>query len=219
MSFTLACVMVRGRQRRYSPKYVHRLEEMVKRHTDRPFRTVCLTDDPGAMPEGVIPVKVPRVPGNERGWWRKMFLFHPNLPFKGRVLYLDLDVLVVNDINPILDFPADFAIAPGSAPNFQTPGGLKMVRGYQSSVMVWDHRARARFYKEFDPAVKKRLYGDQDALKEMSPNEAILPAKWFERVTPDGPKLWTPETKVVLCVKYKNHRAIKEFPWFKDYWI
>lgn len=148
-----------------------------------------------------------------------MDLFHPNMPFKGRVLYLDLDVLVVGDINPILDFPADFAIAPGSAPNFQTPGGLKMVRGYQSSVMVWDHRARSRFYTEFDPQVKKRLYGDQDALKEMSPNETTFPPEWFERVGPDGPDGWTSDTKVVLCVKYKNHRAVKEFPWFKDYWI
>jgi hypothetical protein len=219
VSFTLACVMVRGKRRHYFPKYVERLREMVRRHTDRAFRTVCLTDQTKAMPEGVIPVRVPRVPADERGWWRKMCLFHPNMPFKGRVLYLDLDVLVVNDINPILDFPADFAIAPGSAPTVQPPGKLKMVRGYQSSVMVWDHRARTRFHKDFDPLMKRRLYGDQDALKEMSPDEATLPPEWFGLVRPNGPESWTTETKVVLCMRYKNHRAIKKFPWFRDYWI
>ena len=218
MSFTLACVMVRGHNRRYSPKYILRLREMVSRHTDRPFKMVCLTDEPEIMPEGVVGVRVPRTRGTERGWWRKMYLFHPNLPFKGRVLYLDLDVLVVNDLNPILDFPADFAIAPDSAVNFQGKDQWSVVKGYQSSVMVWDHKARVRFFKEYDPYVQKRLWGDQDLIKEISPNEATFPAKWFERVTPSGPEDWTPETKVVLCVKYKPHKAIKIFPWFADYW-
>lgn len=219
MSFTLACVMVRGKKRKYSPKYVHRLREMVRRHTDRPFTMVCLTDTPDEMPPGVVAVKVPPVGPNERGWWRKIMLFHPDIPFKGRVLYLDLDVLVIRSIDEILDFPADFAIAPDSAPNFEGKKKHKTVKGYQSSVMVWDHGARSRFYTEFDPKMPFRLWGDQDAIKEMSPNERTFPSEWFKRLTPAGPESWIESTKVVLCVKYKNHRAMKLFPWFRQYWI
>ena len=222
MTFTLACVMVRGKRRKYSPKYVHRLRQMVGRHTDRPFRTVCLTDQPDDMPEGVEAVRIPGLGEDDaRGWWRKMYLFHPGMPFGDRVLYLDLDVLVVGDLAPIIDYPADFAIAPDSAPDFRGKGQWKTVKGYQSSVMVWDHRARERFFTGFDPTMPNRLWGDQDALKEMSPDERTFPGQWFKRLTPSGPENWVPETKVVFCIKYayKNHRAAKIFPWFKDYWF
>jgi len=218
LSFTLACVMVRGKNRDYSPIYVERLRDMVRRYTDRPFRTVCLTDQPKTMPAGVVAVKVPSVAKGERGWWRKITLFHPKAPFKGRVLYLDLDVLVVGNINPILDFPADFAIAPDCAPKFQGNRQWKTVKGYNSSVMVWDHLARSRFYTKFDPKSPLRLWGDQDSIKEMSPNERTFPGEWFKRITPEGPAKWIPETKIILCVKYKNHKAIELFPWFRNYW-
>jgi hypothetical protein len=219
LNFTLACVMVRGKRRDYTPIYVERLRDMVRRHTDRPFRTVCLTDQPDKMPAGVMGVKVKSPMEGTRGWWRKIMLFHPKMPFKGRVLYLDLDVLVVGDINPILDFPADFAIAPDSAPTFGGKDHLRTVKGYQSSVMVWDHQARQQFYTEFDRTAPRRLWGDQDFLKEKSPNERTFPGEWFRRLTPDGPKKWLPETKIVLCVKWKNHKAVELFPWFQRYWV
>lgn len=218
MTFTLLCVLVKGRNREYKPKYVHRLRNMVALHTKKPFRVVCLTDQPESMPDGVEGIRIPTDYGH-RGWWAKVNLFDPDLPISGRILYLDLDVLVVNDLDPIIDFPADFAIAPDSAPTFLGKEGLATVKGYQSSTMVWDHKARSHFFTEFDPAVRDKLWGDQDMIKEVSPNEKTFPAEWFARCAPSGPERWTPDTRIVLCVKYKNHKAIKLFPWFRTYWI
>lgn len=218
MTFTLACVMVAGKRRAYTPEYVDKLRKMVARHTRKPFNTVCLTDQPEVMPEGVTPVVAPPTAKGMRGWWRKIDLFNPVMPFGARVLYLDLDVLVVGDLDPIIDFPADFAIAPDSAPNFEGRGQWKTIKGYQSSAMVWDHKSRNKFFTRFDPDMPNRLWGDQDALKEISPNEQTFPKDWFKRVTPGGPENWIPATKVVFCIKYKNHKARRLFPWFEDYW-
>jgi hypothetical protein len=216
-AFTLACVMVTGRRRKYTPKYVHRLRNMVARHTDRPFRTVCLTDQPDDMPDGVRPVVIPS-PGTQRGWWSKIHLFNPKMPFKGRVLYLDLDVLVLGGLDEILDFPADFAISPDSAPDFMGKKQHRTIKRYNSSVMVWNHKARATFYRDFDPEWMNGLWSDQDALAHMSPNEKTFPADWFTRVGPTSHP-FDPAVKVGMCIKYKNHKAIKLFPWFKEYWI
>jgi hypothetical protein len=221
VSFTLACVMVRGRnpdKAKYQPIYIERLRNMVARHTDLPFRTVCLTDNPPVMPNGVEAVRV-RNPRPYSGWWAKMNLFNPAMPFEGRVLYLDLDTLVVGDLAPIINFPADFAIAPDSAPTFQGKGKLKTVKGYQSSVMVWDHGARSRFYTGFDRSLVETLYGDQDALAHMSPGEKTFPPEWFVRLGPDSHP-FDPKVKVALCIRreYKNVRANKTLPWFKEYW-
>ena len=216
MTFTLACVMVRGRRRRYSAKWVDRLRRMVARHTDRPFRTVCLTDQPETMPEGVEPVVIPNR-GHGRGWWSKLHLFHPGMPFDRRVLYLDLDVLVLGDLAPIVDFPADFAICADSASAWQGKDELKVIKAYNSSCMVWDHRARERFFRDFKPEWMGELWSDQDALARMSPRESTFPPEWFTRVGPDCYP-FAPDVKVGLCIKYKNNKAAKLFPWFKELW-
>ncbi len=209
--------MVRGKHRRYTAKYVHRLREMVARNTDRPFRTVCLTDRPGEMPDGVEPVVIPN-PAPARGWWAKMHLFNPKMPFDARVLYLDLDVIVVGDLAPILDFPAPFGICADSAPDFHGKGDLKVVKRYNSSCMVWDHKARRKFFRRFNSEWPGQLWSDQDALGLMSPKEKTFPPEWFCRIGPNSHP-FAPETKVGLCIKYKNHKAIKLFPWFREYWI
>ena len=221
MSFTLACVMVRGQRKKakYQPIYIERLRNMVARHTDRPFRTVCLTDTPTIMPKGVEAVKVTN-PLPYAGWWRKMNLFDPAMPFEGRVLYLDLDTLIVGDLDQIIDFPADFAIAPDSATTWFGKDGLRTVKAYNSSVMVWNHGARSQFHAEFDRKLMNVLWGDQDAIAHMSPKEKTFPPEWFVRLGPDSHP-FDPKVKVALCIRreYKNARANKTLPWFKDYWF
>lgn len=216
MSFTLACVMVKGKRRRYTGKWVERLQAMVAKHSDRPFRTVCLTDQPKEMPEGVEAVRIAN-PTQGRGWWAKMCLFDPAMPFDSRVLYLDLDVIVLNDLRPIIDFPADFAICADNGSAWQGKGDLKVIKRYNSSCMVWDHRARRRFLANFKPDWMNGLWSDQDAIAHMSPREKTFPPEWFTRIGPDSYP-FSPEVKVGLCIKWKNNKAEKAFPWFRQYW-
>lgn len=126
---TVACVLVRGNVP-YTPDYVLRLSRMVKRGLGGiPHRMVCLTDQPDAMPPDVTPIKISLPPGLF-GWWAKVELFNPAHGFQGRMLYLDLDVLVAGSLDVIVDYPAWFAIVPDGAPNFKPSNGLRVVKLY-----------------------------------------------------------------------------------------
>jgi hypothetical protein len=214
MSVTVACVLVRGHVD-FRPLYVERLHSMVTRHIDRPFRFVCLTDQPQRMPAGVEAIQI-RLPPRVKGWWAKVNLFRPGI-FTGRILYLDLDVLLVSSLALIIDYPAPFALVPDGAPNFQGHGNRKCVKRYNSSVMVWDAGVATDLYTQWTPAVTNRLWGDQDLIGERFPNEATMPLEWFPRLSAVQPP-WPDAAKVVLCKRPKNVEAARKWPWFAQAW-
>lgn len=216
MSLTVACLWVRG-HRKFGVEYVVKLKSMVERHLERPFRMVCLTDRPNDLPKGVEPVVVPTTGSLYQAWWSKLRMFDPAMPFDGRVLYSDLDVLVTGPLDEAVDFPAEFAIAPDSAPMFLGHGRQKVIKRYNSSLMVWNHGARADLWSKWRPGATADLWSDQDFIAQHRPDEAMFPAQWFRRVSA-GPPPWPKETKVVLCIKPKNHLAVKQYDWFNEYW-
>lgn len=216
-SFTLATVLVRG-HRKYDTDYLVKLKSMVERNTSKSMRMVCFTDGSYEIPAGIEPIIIEPLPGI-KAWWNKLLMFgEPRL--SGRILYLDLDILVVANLDAIVDYPAEFAIAQCSAPGWLGKDGLVCVKGFNSSVMVWDagsrpklgpSRARIQFYAA-------KFWGDQDAIKKISPDEATFPANWVRRLSAGGPESWNDDTKIILAIGCKNHRATKRYEWFGDYW-
>lgn len=104
---------------KYTDDDVYILKDMVSRHLDEPHTFYCLSD----RQIGDINCFIP----DEKwpGWWSKLLLFRYA---GGQVLYLDLDVVVVDDLSPLvserLSMPANWA---------QSGHG-----GCQSSVMSWN---------------------------------------------------------------------------------
>lgn len=223
MSLTVVCVCVRGRQG-YTTDYVYRLKAMVFHHLEREHRFVVLTDHPEKF-AGVETVRIPASPHYDRAWWAKIYLFSPVLDaYEGRRLYLDLDSLVTARLEPIVDFPSGFALIP-HAGNWGDQGELKVVKRFNSSVMVWDaDDARAkRVWDDYAPGVTMRLWGDQDWIGEIAPGGAtmMMPIEWFPRLSEISNSNWfsVPETaKVVLCKKPKNSEAEKRWPEFRQRW-
>lgn len=100
MSLTVATVLRSGAE--YSPEWAHRLRRQVNEHLGAPHNFVCLTD-----------MEVPGVETRELvhdfpGYWSKMELYREGL-FDGRVIYLDLDTLVIGDIAPLAEYDGAFA--------------------------------------------------------------------------------------------------------------
>jgi hypothetical protein len=211
---TVACVLVKGHVA-FTPEYVDRLYTMAQRCISRQFEFVCLTDQPKKMPMGVRPIKIEAMPGL-KGWWSKIELFKPGR-FGGRVLYLDLDVLLLGSLDAIIDYPSEFALIPDGAPNFKGGEGLEVVKRYNSSVMVWDFDAVNDLYRDWTPSVAKRLWGDQDWIGERCEWAAKMPEAWFPRLRATG-KDWGSTAKVVLCKAPKNHLAAHMWPWFDGMW-
>lgn len=212
---TVACVFVRGHVA-FSPEYVARLYSMTKRCLKREFEFVCLTDQPLQMPRGVRAIKIDTPKPGMKGWWAKIELFKPGR-FGGRVLYLDLDVLLLDSLESIIDYPADFALAPDGAPNFKGAEGRAVVKRFNSSVMVWNWDAVPDLHRQWTPAVANRLWGDQDWIGERCEFAQAMPAQWFPRLSVCRDQ-WAPDAKVVLCKTPKNADAAKLWKWFDDMW-
>ena len=135
----------------FGPEYVNRLAAMVARHATRPHRFLCLTDDPAGVACDTSPIGT-----DLPGWWAKLVLFQPHPALAGeRVLYLDLDTVLVGNIDSLLDYRGDFAILR----DFYRP------TGYGSAVMAFEAGWGRTIWEQFqrDPAfVMRMLHGDQE---------------------------------------------------------
>lgn len=213
----VACVWVHAHVP-YDLSYVTRLRRVVERFVDRPMAFVCLTDRPWEIPADIRSIPISH-DSALKGWWAKIQLFNPALGFQGRVLYLDLDSLVIASLQPILDFPATFALAP-HAGTFDPPG-FETVKRFNSSVMVWNAGCeQASFlYRAWVPSKARRLWGDQDYIGEISPELPTMPLRWFPRISQEeGRPPFDPEAKIVLVKKPKNIEAAQRWPWFREAW-
>jgi hypothetical protein len=234
---TFACVLVKGHVTTFSPEYVVNLQRMVRRHCKRDHRFVCLTDRPELMPRFVETIFIPGIYADSKikGWWSKVQLWNPLHDLGERVVYLDLDTLIVDSLEEIVTYPAPFALIPDGAPNFK-PKGLTVVKLYNSSVMVWS-RAWSRgegvqLWSDWSPGVAKVFHGDQDWIGHKRPGEARMPLGWFPRLSERGEDIhraWLntegdlrrsmpPDAKIILCKKPKNAEAAARWPWFRKAW-
>lgn len=234
---TVTCVYVKGNYP-YTVDYVVRLERMARRFITRPFEFVCLTDQPEAVLNasddiGVIRVRslLGVVPAKGEGHWQKVRLFDPTLGFSGRILYLDLDTLIVASLDPVIDFPSSLALTEDmyvvERAHLNTDRfGRQLVRRFNSSVMVWDTGTHADLWAQWTPAVAEHLSTDQDWIGQQAIDADGMPAEWFPRLghlTKDATFAATgtpmpPDAKVILAKKPKNHLAVQQWPWVDDVW-
>jgi len=102
----------------YSCDYVNRLLSMVKRHTTKSFLFHCFTDDSNGLDDEVVvhdlPVLHVKPEENKYAYRKEAGLCDNNLGgLKGqRVLYFDLDIVIVDNIDGFFDYPEgeDFVI-------------------------------------------------------------------------------------------------------------
>ena len=213
---TVACVWVRANVP-YPMEYVTNLRRMVKRHLDRPHRFVCLTDRRWSPSKYVETIRIPW-PRHLFGWWSKIELFKPGR-FSGRVLYLDLDTLVVGPLGDVVDYPSPFALLSHSGTFTGAYRGKtrRLVPRFNSSVMVLDAGVNDALFTKWHRGIADDLHGDQDWIGEQMPQADTLPGHWFPRLSElDGPP--SPDAKVVLCKVPKNHIAARRYAWVDAAW-
>jgi len=215
MTLTVVCLFVTGHVP-FTAEYVLRLKSMVARHAPE-HRFVCLTNRAHELPPSVEVVKV-APPKGMFAWWAKLQLFNRALGLSGRVLYLDLDVLVVGSLLPIVNYPSSLALIPDGAPNFKPKGRWTCVKKFNSSVMAFNAGEHQDLYEQWNQFVAHRLWGDQDWIGERKPEAAAMPIEWFPRLSEVKSGVWNEEAKVVLCKKPKNSIATIEYPWFREAW-
>ena len=97
----------------YGPEYVNRLYSMVRRNMTRPFRFICFTDQRDGLDPAVEVFDLPpwaTAHLSRMGAYRKKTLCRADLePFRDgeRFLYLDLDVVIMDNIDAFFDYEPD----------------------------------------------------------------------------------------------------------------
>lgn len=82
---------------KYSVEYVNILNNMVKRHSNAEL--VCLSDSFEGKDCDVM-----MLDKGFEGWWNKIQLFKPDFLKGERFLYLDLDIVITQNINHLFDY-------------------------------------------------------------------------------------------------------------------
>lgn len=199
---TIVCVKAGTK---YGPDYVNRLAAMVRRNSTRNLRIVCFTDDARGLAGDVEAQPLPAV--GLTGWWNKVALFRETLSgVSGRVLYLDLDVVITGSLDPLLDHPGDPVVMDND-----------YVPGFNSSVMLFTVGARAEIWTGFSPETTKHIQGDQDWVALAAPDAELWPDGWCVPFRLRAAIAPPPETKVVV---FSGRPNPDEYPaeWVRALW-
>jgi hypothetical protein len=183
---------------KYPSAEVNRLYRALQRVSPGPFTLHCLTDDPeGIQPEvRVWPIPDLPVIGNDvmnRGW-RKLTLFSPAMrgQIRGKVLYLDLDVILLESLEDFFRGDTPFAVI-RDYKRFRR----RNLRTGNTSVFLYDAGRDYGVYDrliELGPDVRQRFRNEQEFLTDVMWRLGVL-------------AYWPPD----WCVSYKYH-CVPAFP-------
>ena len=178
---------------KYPSDYANILYRMCKRNCTLDFTFTCLTDNPKGLDANINVVALPE---GYTGWWAKPFMFSNDTGLTGTILYLDLDVVISNNIDKLFTYKPDRWCIIRDFLRAQRSTWQK----YNSSVIRFNSGQLQAMYKDFDihkQTILKRFRGDQDyiydwAVKHMPaeffPDKWILSYKWEIRSN----KEWAP---------------------------
>ncbi|MFI3291275.1 MAG: hypothetical protein R3Y46_05270 [Opitutales bacterium] len=131
--YTIVC-MKWGKK--YGCEYVNRLYNMSARNCTLNFKFICYTDDAG----GILPqveirdLPVINIPNdNERGW-RKLCLFGKDENLEGRVLFLDLDTVIVGNIDEYFTVEGDTILVEHWRPSVKQGKGLTSIYRFNAKL-------------------------------------------------------------------------------------
>ena len=95
----------------YSAEYVNNLHKSIRKYSDIDF--ICFTDDSEGIHNDVIIYNI-ESHWDVKGWWpawSKLEMYgRDELEKYDKKIFFDLDIVIQNDITPILEYETDWAI-------------------------------------------------------------------------------------------------------------
>lgn len=163
---------------KYDHSYVNNLYSMVSRNLTVDFEFVCLTENSEKLNENItiIPLDTSQ---QVSGWWYKPYVFNSKLGLDGTILFLDLDVVIFNNIDKLFLYePEKFCVIN----DFYAK--KKGKRGMNSSCFRFKSGSHQNVYDDFvknSDAIMKSMHGDQDWIQAViKENYAHWPETWIK---------------------------------------
>ncbi len=235
---------------RYGAHYVNALHNGVLKHLKRPFIFHCCTDDASGLQQDIHIIPFPDNPGIQRGWpdvLVKLMLTRDGFGnLQGPTLFLDLDVLIIDDIDCFFDYkPGEYCIIHNWVSRRKALLGRRPAVG-NSSVFRFDagssHEIHTTFLREMAQAEDRSIFNTEQAFLTHAmgkvnwwPEEWVRSYKWncrpmfplnFLRTPklPHGCRILVfhgrpdPDEALRGYRGRKPHHHMLPAPWIADYW-
>lgn len=163
---------------KYSHTYVNKLYNMAKRHSTIPFGFACITEDANGLDPNIKIIPCPKH-SQLSGWWYKPWVFSKELPLEGTILFFDLDIVVIKNIDELWNYHnnqfciiRDFNRSTIHSWNKFNSSIFKFQKGQFS--FVWENLIR-------DIGITKKLHGDQDWIfNQIKSDFKFWPDEWIQ---------------------------------------
>lgn len=158
---------------KFPEEYAYNLKSMVERNTTLPHRFVCFSD----RQLNGIETKILK-PGHH-GWWNKIQIFNTEFGLNKRIVFFDLDTLIVSNIDWLLQYKGDFMGIEdvGARHKDGSVWRRKLVKQMQSAVMSFDRDACSYVWDNFakDPQnLARRWRGDGNYINHVVKNRDMI---------------------------------------------
>ena len=179
---------------KYTPDYVEKLYNSLKRNCTIPFEFICYSDNPNVKADVIIPLKHFN---NIKYHWYKLAFFSPNFAYKNpedEIIIMDIDQIITGNVDDMIGWPvADNELVSYNKWWVGKPklngGFLKFKSG--SCQIIWDTFIRApedwqlHYYKK--GTVHYKYYGEQNYINaicnEYKINLTLMPPEWVCKLT------------------------------------
>jgi len=169
--------------------YVNRLYRAIERNVTVPFKFICFTEDPEGIDCETRPFLEP-LPY----WWYIIGLMNPKHNFQDRVVYFDLDTVIIKNIDKLITVDAPIV----TIQDFYRPKGLQTAYiSYtpEAGAPIWDCLARKYKPETYDKLLK--FPGGTNAFLEKTTKFNVVK---LQDLFPGA------------CVSYKVHVQNKQLP-------
>ena len=180
----------------YPPEYVNVLYSAARKNITGPFRFVCLTSEAEGLHPDIEHYPIPDLGLQQRYWdkggWAKLSVFAKDLyGLTGRCLFIDLDMVIWNNIDAFFDFPGEI-VSTDMGPNWKPkPGNGPKLTG--TCIFA--------FTLGQNPEILDRFMADQDGMVARDRIEQVYIGNEAREMN-----FWPPEW--VISFKYHLRRPV-----------
>ena len=196
----------------YTPDYVSNLYNGIKKHSNVPFQSVCISDTPVGA-DLVLPYNHY---SNIKKHWHKLKFFSPLFANQNKnddIIIMDIDQVITNSFDDILNYNVN----DGELLTYNAWWDNKLKKNggfykFKSGTLnhVWDDFAlnpeywQSHYYNS--GVVHKKYYGEQNYVYDKVKNIKTLPGEWLYKHTDNFKEKL--ELEKMYCSKFNTDYAI-----------
>jgi hypothetical protein len=174
---------------KYGPEYVNNLYKMTQRNLTVDHEFICFTENKQGIDTAIRTEPLPNLP--VIGWWYKVWFLSNELPIKGTLLFLDLDLIVFRNIDNLFNYKPEkkFCIIRDFNRHIRSTWDRMNSSVFRTSIGHYD--SQYQNFKKNAQSISRNTQGDQDwmykNIKEFEfwPDEWIQSYKWEMRKKQD----------------------------------